>query len=368
MADPKHLATIPLPRGAMIGIIGGGQLGRMIAMAAARFGYRTTIVDPQADCPAAQLANVHIVAPYDDAEAAAALARTCDVVTYEFENVDVAAADRIADRIALHPPVRALAVSQDRATEKNFLNDHGLATAPWRQIDTAADLEAALVAFGGKGILKTRRLGYDGKGQIRFSGADTDPTPVQALAEIAHAPAILEGHVDFACEISIIAARSIGGDTKCYDAARNTHDKGILAVSAVPAGVAPEVEAEAKRLATVVLDALDYVGVMGIEFFVDGDDQLIANEFAPRVHNSGHWTEAACSVSQFEQHVRAITGHALGDIARHSDATMANLIGDAIDKIPTLAWQDHVLVHDYGKAEARPGRKMGHYTRILPRK
>ncbi|HVK92955.1 MAG TPA: 5-(carboxyamino)imidazole ribonucleotide synthase [Mycoplana sp.] len=345
-----------------IGIIGGGQLGRMLSMAAARLGIRTVILEPQVDCPAAQVANAQIVAAYDDAAALDALAGQCDVVTYEFENVPVAAAERLVQSVRVFPPPKALEVSQDRLVEKRFINDCGVATAPFEAIDSQADLEAALDAFGGIGVLKTRRLGYDGKGQRMFrSPAENREGVFEALGSV---PLILEGLVAFEREISIIAARAQDGTIVCYDPAENLHRDGILYTSTVPAAINEATADQARRAARAILDRLDYVGVIGVEFFVLGDGALMANEMAPRVHNSGHWTEAACVISQFEQHVRAVAGLPLGDGRRHSDCVMQNLIGDDIETVPAWLKTPDALVHLYGKTESRPGRKMGHVTEL----
>ncbi|WP_426238980.1 5-(carboxyamino)imidazole ribonucleotide synthase [Pararhizobium sp. DWP1-1-3] len=343
-----------------IGIIGGGQLARMLAMAAARLNFRTVILEPQIDCPAAQVANSQIVAAYDDPEALERLAADCDVVTYEFENVPVDAAERLARTLPVFPPPKALEISQDRVTEKQFLNGCGIDTAHFHAIDSQADLERALADFFGKGVLKTRRLGYDGKGQRVFRSEADDPGG--AYLALGGVPCILESFVPFEREVSIIAARGTDGTIACYDPAENVHRNGILHTSTVPASI-NEATAEAARLAaTAILTALGYVGVIGVEFFVLSDGTLIANEIAPRVHNSGHWTEAACVVSQFEQHIRAVTGLALSDGARHSGCVMQNLIGDDIDDLPAWLAKPDTLVHLYGKTEARPGRKMGHVT------
>ncbi|WP_426229699.1 5-(carboxyamino)imidazole ribonucleotide synthase [Pararhizobium sp. DWP3-4] len=343
-----------------VGIIGGGQLARMLAMAAARLNFRTVILEPQIDCPAAQVANSQIVAAYDDPEALERLAADCDVVTYEFENVPVDAAERLARTLPVFPPPKALETSQDRVAEKQFLNGCGIDTAHFHAIDSQADLERALAEFSGKGVLKTRRLGYDGKGQRVFRSEADDPAG--AYLALGGVPSILESFVPFEREISIIAARGTDGTIACYDPAENVHRNGILHTSTVPASI-NEATAEAARLAaTAILTALGYVGVIGVEFFVLSDGTLIANEIAPRVHNSGHWTEAACVVSQFEQHIRAITGLALSDGARHSGCVMQNLIGDDIDDLPAWLAKPDTLVHLYGKTEARPGRKMGHVT------
>jgi len=345
-----------------IGIIGGGQLGRMLAMAAARLNLRTVILEPQADCPAAQVANAQIVAAYDDAGALAELARLCDIVTYEFENVPVAAAAMLAQSVPVYPPPRALEVSQDRLVEKSFIRDCGILTADFAAVDSQVDLEAALDRFGGVGVLKTRRLGYDGKGQRLFrSPAESREGAFEALGGV---PLILESLVPFEREVSIIAARDANGTIACYDPAENVHRNGILHTSTLPARVSETTADQARRAARAILDSLSYVGVIGVEFFVLPDGGLVANEIAPRVHNSGHWTEAACVVSQFEQHIRAVSGRPLGDPRRHSDCVMQNLIGDDIDDVPAWLETPDVLVHLYGKTEARPGRKMGHITRI----
>lgn len=353
----------PLQPGSTIGIIGGGQLGRMLAMAAARLGYRTAILEPQPDCPAGQVANRQIEAAYDDPAALAMLAEVSDVVTYEFENVPVAAAQRLAESVPVFPPPRALAVSQDRLDEKRFLNGAGIATAEFSPIDSDEDLAAALAEFGGSGILKTRRLGYDGKGQRLFRGADA-ASAAGAFTVMGGVPLILESLVPFEREISVVAARARDGRLAAFDPAENVHRAGILHTSTVPAAISAETAEAARHAAFAILEALDYVGVIGVEFFVMGDGVLIANEIAPRVHNSGHWTEAACAISQFEQHIRAVAGLPLGETRRHSDCVMQNLIGDDVDEAVRLLAEHDLVLHLYGKAEARLGRKMGHFTRL----
>ncbi|WP_274627294.1 5-(carboxyamino)imidazole ribonucleotide synthase [Arvimicrobium flavum] len=352
-----------LKAGQTIGIIGGGQLGRMLAMAAARLGYRTLILEPQSDCPAAQVADGQIVAAYDDAAALAELAARCAVVTYEFENVPVAAAHMLAERVPVLPPPRALEVSQDRLVEKTFLNGAGAHTAPFRAVGSEPELLAALDAFGGEGVLKTRRLGYDGKGQHVFR-KDASSDQAAVFAAMGGVPLILEGFVAFEHEISIIAARGADGALAAYDPAQNVHRNGILHTSTLPAAITPETADAAKRSAFAILEALDYVGVIGVEFFVLPDTSLLVNEIAPRVHNSGHWTEAACLISQFEQHIRAVAGLPLEGGRRHSNCVMENLIGDDVLRAEALLAEPNVLLHLYGKSEARPGRKMGHFTRL----
>ena len=355
-----------LAPGSTIGIIGGGQLGRMLAMAAARLGYRTIILDPQSDCPAAQLANRQIVAAYDDPAALAELARDSAVVTYEFENVPVRAAAALNVSVPVYPPPRALEVSQDRLTEKRFLNDTGISTADFCPVDNDAELAAALQAFQGNGVLKTRRMGYDGKGQRVFRNAEVGGID-GTFAAMGGVPLILESLVSFEREISVIAVRGVDGELAAYDPAENIHRDGILHTSTVPAGISSEIAEAARKSAFAILEALNYVGVIGVEFFAAADGSLLVNEIAPRVHNSGHWTEAACAVSQFEQHIRAISGLPLGDATRHSDCVMENLIGDDILRAPSLLAEPDLVLHLYGKAEARPGRKMGHFTRLTPR-
>jgi 5-(carboxyamino)imidazole ribonucleotide synthase len=344
-----------------IGIIGGGQLGRMLAIAASRLNFRTVILEPQSDCPAAQLANSQIAAAYDDRAALAQLADAVDVVTYEFENVPVEAARHLEKLVPVFPPPQALEVAQDRLTEKQYLNACGVPTAGFRAVDSQKDLDEALAAFGGQGVLKTRRLGYDGKGQIVFRKGDSS---AGAFDKLGGVPQILESFVPFIREISVIAARGRDGSIECYDPAENVHRNGILHTSTLPANVSPAVAGQARDAALRLLTALDYVGVLGIEFFVTEDDQLIANEIAPRVHNSGHWTEAACVISQFEQHIRAVGNLPLGNPHRHSDCVMRNLIGDDINEVANWALEKDVLIHLYGKTEPRPGRKMGHITRL----
>lgn len=345
-----------------IGIIGGGQLGRMLAMAAARLNFRTIILEPQADCPAAQVANRQIVAAYDDPAALEELATVCDVVTYEFENVPVSAAEALAQTVPVYPPPKALEAAQDRLVEKRFINDCGIPTARFHAVDSQADLEAALADFGGQGVLKTRRLGYDGKGQKVFRSASDSANG--AFAELGSVPLILESFVAFEREISVIAARATDGSVACYDPAENVHRNGILHTSTVPASITDATAAAAREAAEKILTTLGYVGVIGIEFFALADGSLIANEMAPRVHNSGHWTEAACVISQFEQHIRAVAGLPLGNADRHSDCVMQNLIGDDILALPDWLKRRDTLVHLYGKTESRPGRKMGHVTTL----
>jgi 5-(carboxyamino)imidazole ribonucleotide synthase len=355
--------TDPLRPGAVIGILGGGQLGRMLAVAAARLGYRTHVYEPGAAPPAADVVHAVTCAGYGDAAALTAFAGAVDVITYEFENVPTAALDLLESLKPIHPNRRALAISQDRLAEKAFLNGIGLVTAPYAAVATAEDLAVALARIGCPSILKTTRLGYDGKGQARIkSAADS----AAALAAMQGALAVLEGFIPFTHEVSVIAARAIDGSVACYDPGENVHRDGILHTTTVPARLTPGQRSDAILAAARILNALDYVGVLGVELFVTPEG-LIVNEIAPRVHNSGHWTQNGCAVDQFEQHIRAITGWPLGDGGRHSDVTMENLIGDDIARIPRIARERNAALHLYGKADARPGRKMGHVNRIAPR-
>lgn len=356
----------PLRPGATIGILGGGQLGRMMASAAAQLGFDVLIYSPEDDPPAGRVAAGAFQADWDDADALTEFAAACDVVTLEFENVPVASVEiieRAGKRVL--PGSKSLSVSQDRLTEKTFLNEHGIPTAPFREINSAADIPAALAELGGTGVLKTRREGYDGKGQAWVR----DPSEAEAAwAKIGAAPAILEAAIAFRCEISVLVARGTGGQTTSWAPPRNVHENGILAVSSVPSGLPKAVEDEARTRAMHLAEALDHVGVLALEFFVLPDGTLLANEFAPRVHNSGHWTPEACQTGQFEQHIRAVAGWPLGDTKRLFDAEMLNLIGDAGLVDPQTLGKNDILTL-YGKREARPGRKMGHITRRLaPRK
>lgn len=356
----------PLRPGATIGILGGGQLGRMMASAAAQLGFDVLIYSPEDDPPAGRVAAGAFQADWDDAEALTEFAGACDVITLEFENVPVASVEVIeAAGKRVLPGAKSLSVSQDRLAEKTFLNAHGIATAPFREIGAAADIPAALAELGGKGVLKTRREGYDGKGQAWLHDA---AEAAGAWEKIGGVPAILEGAIAFDCEISVLVARGLTGETISWAPPRNVHDSGILAVSSVPSGLAKAVEDEARTKAMHLAEALEHVGVLALEFFVMPDGTLLANEFAPRVHNSGHWTPEACRTGQFEQHIRCVAGWPLGDTYRLFDAEMLNLIGEAGLVDPASLGPNDVLTL-YGKREARPGRKMGHITRRLaPRK
>lgn len=350
----------PLPPGATIGILGGGQLGRMLALAAARLGFRTHIYCPDGASPAFDVTPNKTVAAYDDLPSLAAFAARVDVVTYEFENVPAGTAEYLANLKPLRPGANALAVSQDRLVEKAFIAGLGIAIAPYRAIHTLADLPPALAALGYPAILKTTRLGYDGKGQRRVASLGDAEA---GFAELHPHPLVLEAFVPFMREISVVLARGTDGDVAAFDPAENVHRDGILFTSTVPAAVSPQTMIEARQAAAAIAAALDYVGVLGVEFFVRTDGHLLVNEIAPRVHNSGHWTEAVCITDQFEQHIRAIAGWPLGDPARLADVVMENLVGDEIDAIPAALGLG-IRPHAYGKAESRPGRKMGHLNRV----
>jgi 5-(carboxyamino)imidazole ribonucleotide synthase len=356
---PQAMTDI-LQTGATIGILGGGQLGRMLSVAASRLGFKTHIFEPGANPPAAEVAHRVTTAAYEDESALSAFAENVDVITYEFENIPTSALDLLETLRPIRPGREALRISQDRLTEKNFLQGLGLKVAPFADIPDAAALEAAMKDIGAPSILKTRRFGYDGKGQARIMKHE-DAT--SALSDMAGNPAVLEGFVDFTHEVSVIAARSVSGEVACYDPGQNVHRNGILHTTTIPAKLSPSMRTDAILIAANILNALDYVGVLGVELFVTPQG-LIVNEIAPRVHNSGHWTQNGCAVDQFEQHIRAVAGWALGDGKRHSDVVMENLIGRDMDRVPALASEPNTALHLYGKADVKDGRKMGHFNRI----
>lgn len=353
------MTDAPLPLGSTVGILGGGQLGRMLSVAAARLGLRTHIFEP-GPAPAADVAHALTTAPYEDHDALVAFAKAVDVITYEFENVPTSALDILEAHCPIRPGREALRISQDRLIEKGFLNDLGLATAPYRDIPDETALEAALSDIGAPAILKTRRFGYDGKGQVRLSLADDAAI---AFAEMNGAPSILEGFVDFTHEVSVIAARGQDGSVAAFDPGENVHRDGILRTTTVPARLSVAQRSDAVLSAARILNELDYVGVMGVELFVTAQG-LVVNEIAPRVHNSGHWTQNGCAVDQFEQHIRAVVGWHLGDGKRHADVVMENLIGDDIGRIKDIQKQSNAALHLYGKSDVKSGRKMGHVNVI----
>lgn len=338
-----------------IGILGGGQLGRMLSVAAARLGWRTHIFEPAVNPPAADVAHALTTASYEDEAALRSFAASVDVITYEFENIPTSALDLLETLRPIHPGRQALATSQDRLLEKTFLQSIGLQTAPFAPIDDPDNLATAIEQIGTPAILKTRTMGYDGKGQSRIMAPDQAE---QALSDMAGAPAILEGFVNFSHEVSVIGARAADGAVACYDPGENVHKDGILRTTTVPANLTPSQRTDAVLIAAKILGALDYVGVMGVELFVTPQG-LIVNEIAPRVHNSGHWTQNGCTIDQFEQHIRAVAGWPLGDGNRHSDVVMENLIGDDMDRLDDLS-RSGAAIHLYGKAEVKESRKMGH--------
>lgn len=357
------MTTNPLPTGATIGLLGGGQLARMLAVAAARLGFRSHVFDPDANAPAADLAAQTTCASYDDTNALIAFAQQCDVVTYEFENIPLNAIDTLAAHVPVRPDRKALEVSQDRLTEKQFLSRLGLDVAPFAEVNTLEQAQEALAQLGTPAILKTRRFGYDGKGQTRLSAPKDANT---AMADYTNTPLVMEAFVPFTQEISVIAARGADGEVACYDPGENVHRQGILHTTTVPANVPTRLLGDGVLQAGRILNALEYVGVMGVEFFVTPQG-LVVNEIAPRVHNSGHWTQNACAVDQFEQHIRAIAGWPLSPALRHSDVVMENLIGQEVARAPALAQESDVALHLYGKTQTRPGRKMGHANRVRAR-
>ena len=345
----------PLPQGANIGILGGGQLGRMLAVAASRLGLKAHIFEPGANPPAGHVADQVTTASYEDEAALRRFAQSVDVITYEFENIPTSALDILEQIRPIHPGRLALAISQDRLSEKEFLTGLGLKVAPYANVTSAAEAEAAAQSIGTPSILKTRRMGYDGKGQVRLKNVSDMEQAWQAMQG---APSVLEGFINFSHEVSVIAARTSDGQVACYDPGENVHREGILHSTTVPASLSAAQRMDAVLLAGQILNALDYVGVMGVELFVTADG-LIVNEIAPRVHNSGHWTQNGCDICQFEQHIRAVAGWPLGDGGRHSDMRMENLIGADMDRVPGLR-KTNAALHLYGKSEVKPGRKMGH--------
>jgi len=365
---PDAGARSPLPPGSTIGILGCGQLGRMLAVAAARLGFKTHVYCPESG-PAFDVATRTTKAAFEDHAALAAFAQAVDAVTYEFENVSLATVRHLAQRVPVRPSARALEVAQDRLAEKEFVAALAIPVAPFQAVDRPEELAGALARLGGPAILKTRRLGYDGKGQARLEPGDDIAA---AWGAVGPGPCVLERQIVFACEVSALIVRSGDGALAAYDCPANTHENGILRRSVVPSGL-PEADlAQAREIAGRIAAALDYVGVLAVEMFHLGPDapaagRLIVNEIAPRVHNSGHWTIDACGVSQFESHIRAVAGWPLGGTARHSDAEMVNLIGSEALDWQRLAAEPSLCLHLYGKHQAREGRKMGHVTRLFPK-
>jgi 5-(carboxyamino)imidazole ribonucleotide synthase len=362
MAEKKPL----LAPGATIGILGGGQLGRMLALAAAELGLRAHIFCPEQDSPAFDVARRITRADYTDEAALDLFARDADAITFEFENVPSATVAFLRARRPVLPDERALDMAQDRLKEKQFLSDLGIPVAPFRRIDKLEDIAPALAGIGLPAVLKTRLFGYDGKGQYVLRD---DSEAAAAWAAVGETASVLEAFVPFTREISVVSARGQDGSFAAYDPPENQHREQILRRSTVPARISQACAEEARGIGRKVAEALDYVGVLAVELFVveeGGNARLIANEIAPRVHNSGHWTQDACAVSQFEQHIRAIAGWPLGPTARHADAVMDNLIGTDVDKWPDLLAVPDARLHLYGKVQTRAGRKMGHVTRLAP--
>jgi 5-(carboxyamino)imidazole ribonucleotide synthase len=352
---------VRLAPGAVIGVLGGGQLGRMTALAAARLGYRCHVFAPEPDCPAAQVTSLATIGPYEDPGALAGFARAVDVITIEFENLPLGPVAELARAKPVRPAPEVLAICQDRAQEKTFLHRIGAPTTPYWVVRDARDLARALDENGGRAVLKTARFGYDGKGQLALGpGIDADAAWARLAAEVG----VLEAWVDFAAEISVITARGADGAIVSYPPVQNRHEEHILARTIAPAPIAPELAAEAIGLAERIAAALGIVGLLAVEMFVTRDDRLLVNELAPRPHNSGHWTIDACAVSQFEQLVRAVCGLPLGAPAPFAGAVMDNLLGAAVDRWLDLLTEPGARVHLYGKREIRPGRKLGHVTRL----
>ena len=354
----------PLPPGSTLGILGGGQLGRMLALAAGRLGFDVVILEPQPDCPAGRVSAHVVAAAYDDPEGLAELARRSDVVTFEFENVPARALEILADLgVETAPCARALATAQDRVTEKSFLNAAGVATVAFAEADSGSGAIAAVKAIGVPCLMKTRREGYDGKGQSWVEHLANAEAVFHALGD---RPVIVEAPAAFVRELSVIAARGRNGEIAVYPLGENHHEGGVLRRTLAPAAVSQALTDQAERIAAQVLSGLDYVGVIGIELFELEDGRLLVNEIAPRVHNTGHWTQDGCEVDQFEQHVRAIAGWPLGPTHAHTQIEMENLLGDDVAAWAKLAAEPDARLHLYGKREAKAGRKMGHVNRRMP--
>ena len=346
--------------GSTIGILGGGQLGQMLSMAASRLGFKTHIFEPSENPPASNVASKFTRAEYDDYDALKQFASSVDVVTYEFENIPTAALDIIETQSEIFPNREALKISQDRLIEKEFINKLGFKTASFCEVNSIEELIHAINQIGAPSILKTRRFGYDGKGQVKVQPSSK---PEEIWRNLGEKALILEGFINFSSEFSVIGSRSKDGQISCFDPGENVHKDGILRTTTVPAHLTNQQKTEAVLITAKILETLKYVGVIGIEFFLE-KNSLVINEFAPRVHNSGHWTQNGCTVDQFEQHIRAITGWKLGNAERHSDVIMENLIGDEIYKTNQLVEDGSIALHLYGKADVNPGRKMGHFNRI----
>ena len=359
------MTGFPLPPNATIGLVGGGQLGRMSALAAARLGYRCHILTRETDSPAAQVSDGVTISDYSDPVSLRAFAAQVDVISFEFENVSAEGLDLLASLKPVRPSPEVLRLSQDRIAEKTFLNGAGAPTAPWAPVGSFAELEDAVARLGLPAVLKTTRLGYDGKGQAMLRSPE-DLAP--AWERLAPKPLVLEGFVDFAREISVIIARGADGSVSAFDTVENRHRNHILDLTLAPARIMPDVDQAAQQTARRVAEAIGLIGLLGVEMFVDRDGRVLVNEIAPRPHNSGHWSIDACPVSQFEMHIRAIAGLPLPPVVRHSDAVMKNLVGPEETALwPRVLATPGLIPHLYGKAEAHPGRKMGHVTRLFPK-
>ena len=359
------MTSFPLPPNATIGLVGGGQLGRMSALAAARLGFRCHILTREINSPAAQVSHAVTISDYSDPVSLRAFADAVDVISFEFENISAEGLDLLASIRPVRPAPSVLRISQDRVDEKTFLNAAGVPTAPWAPVGSRQELQEAVQRLGLPAVLKTTRLGYDGKGQamLRTAG-DLDA----AWERLDPKPLVLEGFVDFAQEISVVVARGADGSVSSFDTVENRHRNHILDLTLAPARISQAVHQAAQSIARRVVEALDLIGLLAVEMFVDNTGNVLVNEIAPRPHNSGHWTIDACSASQFELHIRAIAGLKLPPATRHSDAVMKNLIGpEGMALWPAALVEPGIIPHLYGKAEALPGRKMGHVTRLVPR-
>ena len=361
MPDPRNNPR--LAPGAVIGILAGGQLGRMTALAAARLGYYVHVYCPDPLAPANHVSNFSTTASYDDSARLAEFARSADVVTFEFENIPITTVLTVSEITPVLPNSQALEIAQDRVVEKDFLSSLGIATTAYWSVQNVDELEGALKSLKGAGVLKSTRFGYDGKNQTRVELGDQASIAWRAMGSET---GILEEWVTFEQEISVIVARSGDGMTKIYDPVQNYHRRYILETTIAPAPIDHSVAETARGIACKIAQALDLVGVLSVEMFLTSNSDLLVNEIAPRPHNSGHWTIDACATSQFEQLVRAICGIPLGSTARHSDAEMHNLIGDAAENWLQYLAEPGARLHLYGKAQVRPGRKMGHVTRLKP--
>jgi 5-(carboxyamino)imidazole ribonucleotide synthase len=358
------MASFPLPPGSTIGILGGGQLGRMLAEAASRLGFDIVVLERDADSPAGRVAVRTLVGAYDDAEALKALAQAADVVTYEFENVPAASVQALtALGVEVAPGPKALSVAQDRFDEKTFLNAQGVATVAFAEASTPGEAATAVARIGVPCLMKTRREGYDGKGQ---RWVETLAAAETVFAALGGRPVIVEAPAEFVRELSVIAARGRDGATAVYPLAENHHENGVLRRTLAPARASVTLADQAERIAAKILTGLDYVGVIGIELFELADGRLLVNEIAPRVHNTGHWTQDGCEVDQFEQHIRAVAGWPLGRARAVAQVEMLNLLGDEADAWLKFAAEPETRLHLYGKREAKPGRKMGHINRVKP--